>query len=194
LIGFTLVFIAVVGMSLYTEPVRDVPRAKRYLVEFPKSTMTGASGQGDTPDGSSGTATVSLNQTNITSVVFMFSFTDNYRLSSISPAGASVKITSPDGAEQTANLPASGPTSAALTFKEVCPLPQEATITAMTLNEAQKKAQSKFPTTENGTGDWTVEVTAARTYKSPVHSSGSISWTVSSRVESYHAEVSEYLR
>jgi hypothetical protein len=49
----------------------------------------------------------------------------------------------------------------------------------------------RHPVNENGTGDWTVEVTVTRDYMTPVHPTGSIAWTATSRLTTYQMELSE---
>jgi hypothetical protein len=61
---------------------------------------------------------------------------------------------------------------------------------AKDMNDAKTIASAKNQTQETGSGDWTVEVSVQR--NSPVHTGlGSISWTLTTRVEWYKLQVTE---
>ncbi|MEM4729403.1 MAG: hypothetical protein QXH42_06560 [Thermoplasmata archaeon] len=84
-----------------------------------------------------------------------------------------------------------GTTRISVEFTDLNELPAEAKVTAAGLQDAQKKAATRYPPGLNGTGDWTIEVSAIRDYLLPVHGRGSISFTISTRMESYAALVEE---
>jgi hypothetical protein len=177
---------------LYHEPVRLVPKQEGYTVQFPRSLVNGPVQESITNDGDTGMSMISLNQTNMTAVGFTFTFTDNYRLSGVSPAGAEITITSPLGESKSASCRPGDVTCAVLWFRPLCTPPDNTTLMAWNLTEAQKKSRNRYPEMMNGTGDWTVEVTATREYMTPVHPvASSITWSVKSKVECYRLEVSE---
>lgn len=186
--------VAFTGTIFYTEAAPYTAPVKRYAAEFPRDTVPGPNGQGTATDGQTTSSTMNLNQTNITAVTFEFDFTDNYRFSSLSPAGVTFKVTSPNNVTAESNLRPGAGTFTTVTAAPVCVPPDSAAIVADGLDEATRQAASKFPPSENGTGDWTIEVTVTRAYVSPVHPvSSSISWSVRTRVETYALEVTEIL-
>lgn len=187
-----MVFFAIVGMTMYREPIREVPKQEGYTVHFPRVLVNGPAQETVTQDGETGTSILSLNQTNITAVGFTFTFTDNYKLSGVSPAGAEITITSPLGEAKSAICRPGDVTSAAFWFRPLCTPPDNTTIAAWNQTDAQKKSRNRYPEMMNGTGDWTVDVKVTREYMTPVHPVvGSITWSVKSRVESFRLEVSE---
>ena len=177
---------------LYVEAPAYGAQLKRFSVEFPRNAAGGPTANGESTDGQTSTATVEINHTNMTSVIFSFTFTDNYRFASISPAGATFRVTGPEGNTSEVRVPAGGSKTANLQFTSINMPPAAATLTAGGQGEAETLAASRFPASENGSGMWTVEVVSERSYASPIHiGEGSISWTLSTRVESYKVEVTE---
>ena len=180
------------GAMLYVEAPAYGAGLKQFSVEFPRNAAGGPGTNGESADGQTSTATVEINRTNLTSVIFSFTFTDNYRFAAISPAGATFRVTSPEGNTSELKVPASGPKTANIQFMSLNVPPPAVTLTAGGQTEAETLAASRYPATENGSGSWTVEVVSEREFATPIHpGGGSISWTMGSRVESYKVEVTE---
>jgi hypothetical protein len=188
------VLAAFTGTIFYTEAAPYTAPVKRYAAEFPRNTVPGPDGQGTARDGGTTSSTMSLNQTNITAVTFEFEFTDNYRFSSLSPAGVAFKVTSPNNVTAESTLRPGAGTFTTVTAAPVCVPPDSMVIVADGADEAARIAASGSPPSDNGTGDWTIEVTVTRAYVSPVHPvASSVSWTVRTKVETYALEVTEIL-
>jgi len=153
----------------------------------------GPGGSGTAQDGQTTSAGINFNQTNITTVTFQFSFSDRYRFSTLSPAGVTFKVTSPGNISGESTLRPGQSTATSVTIREVCKAPDPEEYSAANQAEAAKAVSTRHPANENGTGDWTIEITVTREYMSPIHPVGSIAWTASTRVDSYTLELSEKL-
>jgi len=190
------VLTAFVGAATYVEPAAAGPVTRTYSASFPRMQGTGPSGHGDTQDSQAGSATLTLNITNLTSAAFMFTFNDNPPpLTARSPAGATFRVTSPEGNSSQAVCPPGGSMTATVQFSMICVPPQDMVITAGSESEAGKMAAAKNTTSETGMGDWTIEITVQRDWATPIHRpGGSISWSVNTKVERYSLQVTELLR
>jgi len=183
------------GGMFYVEAPVQGPEVRTFSATFPREQTFGPSAHGDTQDTQAGSATVMLNRTNLTSVAFMFTFVDNYRFAAKSPAGATFRVTSPDGNGSEAVCQPGASSSATVSFAAINLPPEEMLFIAGSEAEAQKVAAAHNPACETGSGEWTVEVTVQRNYVTPVHPvGGSISWSLTTRVEWYSLQVSELQR
>ena len=182
---------ALSGFAIYTEVPAGGPGLRTFLVSFPLSEAAGPEDSGEASDGQTAQTTLTVNQSNITRITFQFQFRDMYRFSFVSPAGATFRVTSPEGVAREASCAPGGTTQASIEFLAVNERPDEATLAAASLKDAQKKASARYPPGLNGTGDWTIEVTATRDYLLPIHGQGGISWSLTTRLESYAANVEE---
>ena len=192
LIGIGLLALAFAGTVFYLEAAPSAPAMRSFSALFPTTMQNGPVTQGTAPDGATTAATVRLTQTNITAVRFQFTFTDNYPLTSLSPAGATFRVTTPEGVSKEANCLPGQSTSATVTLDPVGPMPESGLISAANPEEAGRQAAARYPASENGTGEWTIEVMVSRNYASPVHPvSSSISWTAACRVETYSLDIRE---
>jgi len=179
----------------YVEPPVLGPTVRTFSAAFPREQSTGPAAHGDAQDGQPASASVELNRTNLTSAAFSFTFIDNYRFAALSPAGATFRVTSPEGNSSETVLPPGGSTSATVQFATINLPPEEMILVAGDENEARKMAAAKFPACETGSGEWTVEITVQRAYVTPVHPpGGSISWSLTTRVGFYSLQVTELHR
>jgi hypothetical protein len=179
----------------YVEAPVSGPTVRTFSAAFPREQISGPSSRGDAQDGQTASATVELNMTNLTSAAFAFTFIDNYRFAALSPAGATFRVTSPEGNSSEAVCQPGGSYSAAVQFSPINLPPEEMILVAGDENAAQKAAGAKNPACETGVGQWTIEITVQRAYASPVHPlGGSISWSLTTRVECYSLEVTELHR
>ncbi len=188
-----MLLLAGAGGAQYMGAVGHGPAVPTWTAEFPVAAFGGPGGSGTAQDGQPATATISFNQTNITRVTFLFTFTDLYRFALLSPAGANFKVTSPLDVSAEASVTPGQSTTATITVREVCRVPGALDFPAPTSDDAVRVMLAANPPNSNGTGDWTVEVTVSRDYLTPAHGTGSISWTAVTRVESYALELSEKL-
>jgi hypothetical protein len=188
------VLVALTGTVFYTEAGPAAAQARRFSADFPVDVSGGPGAQGTARDSQTTNSTISLNQTNITAATFEFEFTDNYRLSTLSPAGATFRVSSPNNVSAESTLRPGAGTFTTLTVAPVCVPPDSAVISANGQSEATRLAASRYPASDNGTGDWTIEVTVTRSYATPVHPvSSSISWSVRTSIETYSLQVTEIL-
>lgn len=194
LIGFGMVLLAVSGGILYAEGPPHGTGTRVWVVEFLPESTPGPEDSGDAADGQTTTVHLDFERQNITGVVFQFSFTDNYRFATLTPAGATFKVTSPAGVSSEQTVQPGQNTATTVRFLQLCTIPGQATVTARDLDEATERALSQHPPNENGTGEWTVEITVFRDYISPIHGSGDITWTAKTRADGYVMEVSERLQ
>ncbi len=186
--------VALTGTVFYTEAGPAAAQTGRFSADFPVAASTGPEAQGTASDGQTTSSTISLNQTNITAATFEFEFTDNYRLATLSPAGATFKVSSPNSVSAESTLRPGAGTFTTLTLAPVCVPPVSAVFAANGQSEATREAASKYPASDNGTGDWTIEVTVTRSYATPIHPvSSSISWSVRTSVDVYSLQVTEIL-
>ncbi len=190
LIGFSLVLAALAGFAIYTEVPAGGAGLRHYAVAFPVAPRAGPSGGGETADGATTESLLTFEQSNLTRVALKFEFSDRYRFSFVSPAGAVFRVTSPEGDVMEATCPPGETTQASLEF-ELNEAPGNATVAASSPQEAERRVAALYPPALNGTGVWTVEVTATRDYLLPIHGQGSISWTIDTLMESYSALVEE---
>lgn len=171
------------------------PQVRQFSVAFPHATSVGPVANGDAPDGQASSATVELNRTNLTKVSFSFTFTDNYQLAAISPAGATFRVTSPEGNTSEAKCPPGGSTRCTLVVAGMNLPPDGMIFTAEDQQAAQRTAAARYPATTNGSGQWTLEIVPERAYVSPIHPvRSSITWSMTSKAESYSMEVAELQR
>jgi hypothetical protein len=188
-----MVLLAVTGGVVYEEGRPGAAVLPSWAAEFPETQSGGPGGSGNAPDGGTVSANMNFNQTNITEVTFQFQFSDIYRFSTVSPAGATFKVTSPLGATGESTLSSGQNTATSITIRQICDAPDAEEFFAATEADAARLMGTRHPVNENGTGDWTVEVTVTRDYITPIHPTGSIAWTASTRVSSYRLELSEKL-
>lgn len=179
---------------LYVEAPALGPQIRQFSVAFPHATAVGPVARGDAPDGQTSTATVEVNRTNLTTVSFSFMFTDNYQLSALSPAGATFRVTSPEGNTSEGKC-SPGVTTCTVVVADINLPPDGAIFAAEDQQAAQTTAAHRYPATTNGSGQWTLEITPQRAYVSPIHPiRSSISWSMTSKAESYSIEVAELQR
>ncbi|MGQ9582351.1 MAG: hypothetical protein ACUVV6_02410 [Thermoplasmatota archaeon] len=190
IIGITLVLAALGGFALYTEVPAGGAGLRTYIASFPVDGAPGPGGSGETADGSTSESLLTIELANLTRVALNLEFSDRYRLSFVSPAGAMLRVTSPEGEVREASCQPGGPTQASVEFELNDP-PSNATLAASSLSDAQRRVAALCPPALNGTGVWTIEVTATREYLLPIHGQGSIYWSVETRLESYAAQVEE---
>jgi hypothetical protein len=186
-----MVLLATTGGVVYTGAQPGAAVRPTWTAEFPVAHSGGPGGSGNAPDGQTASATINFNQTNITEVTFNFQFVDNYRFSTISPAAVTFRVTSPLGDAMESSLSAGRATATSITIRDVASVPDEEEFLAATEADAARMMAVRHPVNENGTGDWTVEVTVTRDYMTPVHPTGSIAWTATSRLTTYQMELSE---
>ncbi len=191
LIGFMMLLFAVTGGIFYKEAVGGSAGLQNWTLEFPVSLGNGPGGSGTATDGQTASATIAFDQVNITTVTFSFSFTDRYRFSTVSPAGATFTVISPLGATGESVLAPGQATATLITVSHVCDVPDQDELRAANLTDAARIAKTRYPANENGTGQWTIEITVTRDYMTPIHPTGSIAWTVTTRVSTYALELSE---
>jgi hypothetical protein len=188
-----MVLLALTGGVFYSEAKPGGAGLPTWTAAFPTAISSGPGASGSAPDGATSSADLSFNQTNITMVTFQFSFTDVYRFSTISPAGATFKVTSPLGLTGESSLSPGQATATGITIRQVCSPPDGDQFGAATADDAARMCKTRYPASENGTGDWTVEITVTRDYMTPVHTTGSIAWTATTKVTTYTLELSEKL-
>lgn len=188
-----MVLVALTGGVLYTEAAPQGTGRRTWTAEFLVSAGSGPVASGTAPDGATSSGTINFEQFNITEVTFQFSFTDNYRFATVSPAGATFKVTSPTGLFGESTLSPGQTTATSITIREVTGVPDGTEFIAATQAEAANLTRTRYPANENGTGIWTIDVTVTRDYMTPIHAGGSIAWTASSRVETYTLDLSEKL-
>ena len=181
---------AVAGGTLYVEAPAAGTTVRTFSVAFLRDQTNGPTTHGDTTDTQAGSAVVTINLTNLTSAAFSFTFKDNYRFAGLYPAGATFRVTSPEGNSSEVVLAPGGASSGTVQFPALNIPPEEMVFSAKDMNDAKTIASAKNQTQETGSGDWTVEVSVQR--NSPVHTGlGSISWTLTTRVEWYKLQVTE---
>lgn len=188
-----MVLLAVTGGVVYEEGRPGGAAMPAWTAEFPEAQSGGPGGSGTSPDGQTSSASINFNMTNITEVTFQFQFSDMYRFATVSPAGATFKVTSPLGAMGESTLSPGQATATSITIRQVCDAPDAEEFLAAGEADAARICKTKYPVNENGTGDWTVEITVTRDYITPIHPTGSIAWTATTRVSSYRLELSEKL-
>lgn|GEM_PF-2401628 len=193
LIGFGLVLLAVTGGALYAEGPAQGAGKSVWNVEFLADSGPGPEGSGNAQDGETTTARLSFERANITAAEFHFSFVDTYRFAAFSPAGVAFRVTSPGGTTSEQAIQPGAPTTTTITFLQLCTVPGETTVSADTQAEAASKALALHPANENGTGEWTVEITVTRDTLLPLPGAGGIAWTARTRLDGYFMEVSERL-
>jgi hypothetical protein len=177
---------------LYVEAPVTGPTIRTFSASFPRDQTNGPPAHGSTADTQVGSASVAINMTNITSAAFAFTFVDDYRFAAVSPAGATFRVTSPEGNSSEVVCPPGGSLSGTVQFPVINLPPEEMVFIADSEADALKTAAAKNPACEAGSGDWTVEITIQRAYVSPVHPvGGSISWSLTTRVERYSLQVAE---
>jgi hypothetical protein len=185
--------LALAGGAQYIAVGDTAPALRTWSAGFPEEHVNGPGGAGSAPDGQTSTGSVNLNRTNITEAAFQFQFTDTYRFSTLSPAGATFKVTSPLGLTGEATLSPGQATAAIVTVPRVCDAPDPEEFNAKNDSEAARIVKARYPANENGTGDWTIEVTVTRDYRTPVHPAGGIAWTVTTRLTVYSLDLRERL-
>lgn len=188
-----MVLVAITGTMFYADASKHTAAPNLWTAEFLVSGGPGPGGGGTAQDGQNSSANINFAQVNITTVTFQFQFTDNYRFSAVSPAGARFRVVSPTGLSGESTLNPGQDTATTITIRDVAGVPDASVFPASDRTEAARLALKKYPANENGTGDWTVEVTVTRDYLTPVHPTGSIAWTATTRVEAYALEISERL-
>ena len=188
-----MVLVALTGGVLYTEAAPQGNGMKTFTAEFFVVPGSGPGGGGTAPDGATSSASIDFEQVNITEVTFQFSFTDNYRFATVSPAGATFRVTSPQGMVGESTLSPGQTTATSITIRDVTGVPDSLEFSAAAQAEAAKVAHTRYPANENGTGTWTIDITVTRDYMTQVHPTGSIAWTATSRLETYTLELSEKL-
>jgi hypothetical protein len=190
MIGALLVLTALAGSALYVEVPASGTTVRTFSAAFPRDQTNGPSTHGDTSDTQTGSAVVTINLTNLTSAAFSFNFKDNYRFAGVYPAGATFRVTSPEGNSSEVVLAPGGASSGSVQFPALNIPPEEMVFSAKDMNDAKAIAYAKNQTQETGSGDWTVEVSVQR--NSPIVTGlGSISWNLATRVELYKLQVTE---
>ena len=186
-----MVLVALTGGALYKEAGPQGNGNRTWTAEFFVTPGTGPGGSGTAQDGQTTSASLNFERFNITEVTFQFSFTDNYRFATVSPAGATFKVTSPTGLSGESTLSPGQMTATSITIREITGVPDPMEFSAATQAEAARLAQVRYPASDNGTGEWTVDITVTRDYVGPVHPVGSIAWTATTSLRTYTLELSE---
>ena len=186
---------ALTGAATYVETPLAGPVVRTFSAAFPRDQGNGPAAHGTTQDTQTGSATVLLNITNLTSVAFSFTFTDNFGLGWRYPAGATFRVTSPEGNTSEAVCQPGASSSATIQFTMINIPPNDMVFLAEGESEAARKASAKNPACETGSGDWMVEVTVQRDIPIQIPRPGaSISWSLTTRVEWYSLQITELLR
>lgn len=160
--------------------------AAHYRVSWPLAPGSLSEKKGQTGDGQESAETFAINQTNITTVTVRLTWTDNYRFSGQSPATVSVKSAGP-GVPMQEKSSGDGRGGVTLDFSIQSP-PNDTIVEASGEKEATAKA-SKGVNFTKATGAWNLTVSVKRDYKSPVHGTGSVSWTASVTYQAFSAAV-----
>jgi len=186
-----MVLLASTGGVFYTEAKPGGDGLRTWTVEFPVSLHGGEGGSGTAADGQTSGGSVNMVDVNITTVTFQFTWTDNYRFATVSPAGAAFKVTSPLGITGESVVSPGSATATSITIQRVCGVPDPEDFRAATEADAARIAKTMYPANENGTGEWTIEILVTRDYMTPIHPTGSIAWTVTTRISTYTLELAE---
>jgi len=188
-----MVLLAFTGGAFYKEVGPGGNGLRTWSAEFPATLHAGAGGSGTATDGQTSGGSVNFGDVNVTTVTFLFTWTDNYRFATVSPAGATFKVTSPLGETGESIVTPGQATATSITIREVCNVPDPEDFKAATEADAARMAKTRYPANENGTGDWTIEITVTRDYMTPIHPTGSIAWTATTKVTTYMLELTERL-
>jgi hypothetical protein len=191
IVGAIFVVLAITGLMFVEETSvsgQNKEEMKSFHVTFPL-TVGSVLASGSTNTNDQSTVPMSIVDPNMTTAYIMVTWTD-HKPSYAKRSIVTVEVKDPAGTSIGDFSNSNGAAGISIPLGEFNKRPEAVDIKARSLEDAQTKVLAAYPTTTNGTGEWTLTISVAKDGYRGVLQTWSVDWSVNFGYNTYTASVS----